>query len=204
MSAARIKQIDKEKNALLKKVDPLIAKKKKLYSNMDITSAKSPEEKQLDKEISDLFSQMNRLILEKRKLINFGTMPIKKKPVSEKEKLQAKTIDQLKRHAKKVGAKIVTPEGKPKTKQQLINSVVMASRLGKKAPGVKAKATTSRKTLGAGPVSPAKAKALQKKRDLVKKYIAEIVEVGPNYAVWQNAQGAYKNAKAIEKLLRNW
>jgi predicted dithiol-disulfide oxidoreductase (DUF899 family) len=78
MSAARIKQIDKEKNALLKKVDPLIAKKKKLYSNMDITSAKSPEEKQLDKEISDLFSKMNALILEKRKLINFGTMPIKK------------------------------------------------------------------------------------------------------------------------------
>jgi hypothetical protein len=132
-------------------------------------------------------------------------MPIKKKPVSEKEKLQAKTIDQLKRYAKKVGAKIVTPEGKPKTKQQLVNSALMASRLGKKAPGLKAKAATSRKTLGAGPgISPAKAKALQKKRDLVKKYIAEIVEVGPNYAVWQNAQGAYKNAKAIEKLLRNW
>ena len=131
-------------------------------------------------------------------------MPIKKKPVSEKEKLQAKTIDQLKRYAKKVGAKIVTPEGKPKTKLQLVNSALMASRLGKKAPGLKAKAATSRKTLGAGPISPAKAKALQKKRDLVKKYIAEIVEVGPNYAVWQNAQGAYKNAKAIEKLLRNW
>jgi hypothetical protein len=35
-------------------------------------------------------------------------MPIKKKPVSEKEKLQAKTIDQLKRYAKTVGAKIVS------------------------------------------------------------------------------------------------
>jgi hypothetical protein len=136
-------------------------------------------------------------------------MPIKKKPVSEKEKLQAKTIDQLKRYAKKVGAKIVTPEGKPKTKQQLVNSALMASRLGKKAPGLKAKAATSRKTLGAGRISPlgvtfAKAKALQKKRDLIRKYIDEIIEVGPNYAVWQNAQGAYKNAKAIEKLLRNW
>jgi hypothetical protein len=114
----------------------------------------------------------------------------------------------LERLAKKVGAKTVTPEGKKKNKTQLVNSIVMASRLGKKAPGLKVKRApvkaTGRKTLGAGPVSPAKAKALQKKRDLVKKYIAEIVEVGPNYAVWQNAQGAYKNAKAIEKLLRNW
>jgi hypothetical protein len=120
MSAARIKQIDKEKNALLKKVDPLIAKKKKLYSNMDITSAKSPEEKQLDKEISDLFSRMNTLILEKRKLTNFGSMPIKKKPVSEKEKLQAKTIDQLKRQAKKVGAKLLPPKAAPKQRSSLL------------------------------------------------------------------------------------
>lgn len=118
--------------------------------------------------------------------------------------LSKKSVLALERLAKKVGAKTVTPEGKKKNKTQLVNSIVMASRLGKKAPGLKAKATTSRKTLGAGPVSPAKAKALQKKRDLVKKYIAEIIEVGPNYAVWQNAQGAYKNAKAIEKLLRNW
>lgn len=118
--------------------------------------------------------------------------------------LSKKSVLALERLAKKVGAKTVTPEGKKKNKTQLVNSIVMASRLGKKAPGLKAKATSSRKTLGAGPVSPAKAKALQKKRDLVKKYIAEIVEVGPNYAVWQNAQGAYKNAKAIEKLLRNW
>jgi len=122
----------------------------------------------------------------------------------DKATLTKKSVLALERLAKKVGAKTVTPEGKKKNKTQLVNSIVMASRLGKKAPGLKAKATTSRKTLGAAPVSPAKAKALQKKRDLVKKYIAEIVEVGPNYAVWQNAQGAYKNAKAIEKLLRNW
>ena len=122
----------------------------------------------------------------------------------DKATLTKKSVLALERLAKKVGAKTVTPEGKKKNKTQLVNSIVMASRLGKKAPGLKAKATTSRKTLGAGPVSPAKAKALQIKRDLVKKYIAEIIEVGPNYAVWQNAQGAYKNAKAIEKLLRNW
>jgi hypothetical protein len=121
----------------------------------------------------------------------------------DKATLSKKSVLALERLAKKVGAKTVTPEGKRKTKLQLVNSIIMAERLGKKAPGRKTK-VPARKTLGAGPVSPAKAKALQKKRDLVKKYIAEIVEVGPNYAVWQNAQGAYKNAKAIEKLLRNW
>jgi hypothetical protein len=73
-------------------------------------------------------------------------MPIKKKPVSEKEKLQAKTIDQLKRYAKRVGAKIVTPEGKPKTKEQLVNSALMAQRLGAKKPKAVAKKTTARKS----------------------------------------------------------
>lgn len=122
----------------------------------------------------------------------------------DKATLSKKSVLALERLAKKVGAKTVTPEGKRKNKTQLINSVIMASRLGKKNPALKAKKAPARKTLGAAAVTPAKAKALQKKRDLVKKYIAEIVEVGPNYAVWQNAQGAYKNAKAIEKLLRNW
>jgi hypothetical protein len=149
---------------------------------------------------------------------------------TEKEKLQAKTVDQLKRQAKKLGGKIVTPEGKAKTKLQLINTIVMKLRLSgqsdrqaagamdakQKAPGKRTSSTgrvyyerrANRSDrgfmLGAGPVSPAKAKALQKKRDLIRKYIDEIIMVGPNYAVWQNAQGAFKNAKAIEKLLRNW
>ena len=73
-------------------------------------------------------------------------MPIKKKPVSEKEKLQAKTIDQLKRYAKKVGAKIVTPDGKPKTKEQLVNSALMAQRLGAKKPKAVAKKIVTKKT----------------------------------------------------------
>ena len=120
----------------------------------------------------------------------------------DKATLSKKSVLALERLAKKVGAKTVTPEGKRKTKLQLVNSIIMAERLGKKAPGLKK--APARKTLGAGPVSPAKAKALQKKRDLIRKYIDEIIEVGPNYAVWQNAQGAFKNAKAIEKLLRNW
>ena len=50
-------------------------------------------------------------------------------PKTEKEKLQAKTVDQLKRQAKKLGAKIITPEGKAKTKDQLINTIVMKQRL---------------------------------------------------------------------------
>jgi len=56
---------------------------------------------------------------------------------TEKEKLQAKTVDQLKRYAKKVGAKIVTPEGKAKTKDQLVNSIVMKERLSGKSLGAK-------------------------------------------------------------------
>lgn len=64
-------------------------------------------------------------------------MPIKKKTISEKDKLNAKTIEQLKRYAKKVGAKIVAPDGKAKTKQQLVNSIVMKERLSGKTLGVK-------------------------------------------------------------------
>jgi hypothetical protein len=56
--------------------------------------------------------------------------------------LSKKSVLALERLAKKVGAKTVTPEGKKKNKTQLVNSIVMASRLGKKAPGLKAKATT--------------------------------------------------------------
>lgn len=59
---------------------------------------------------------------------------------TEKEKLQAKTVDQLKRYAKKVGAKIVTPEGKAKTKDQLVNSIVMKERLSGKTLGAKSAA----------------------------------------------------------------
>jgi len=122
----------------------------------------------------------------------------------DKATLSKKSVLALERLAKKVGAKTVTPEGKRKNKTQLVNSVLIASRLGKKNPALKAKKAPARKTLSGPSITPAKAKALQKKRDVIKKYIADIVDAGPNYAVWQNAQGAYKNAKAIEKLLRNW
>ena len=61
-----ITDLDKAKNDLLKKVDVLIAKKKKIYSNVDIESPMSTDEKKLDKDISDLFSQINQLVLQKR------------------------------------------------------------------------------------------------------------------------------------------
>lgn len=72
---------------------------------------------------------------------------------TEKEKLQAKTVDQLKRYANKVGAKIVTPEGKAKTKEQLINSIVMKQRL-------------SGKTLGAKPAAKKQTGTSNKARDI--------------------------------------
>jgi hypothetical protein len=72
---------------------------------------------------------------------------------TEKEKLQAKTVDQLKRYAKKVGAKIVTPEGKAKTKDQLVKSIVMKERL-------------SGKTLGAKPAAKKQTGTSNKARDI--------------------------------------
>ena len=67
-SSEIIKDLDKVKNDLLKKVDVLVAKKKKLYSNVDIESPMSADEKKLDKDIADIFSQINQLVLQKRSL----------------------------------------------------------------------------------------------------------------------------------------
>ena len=67
-SSEIIKDLDKVKNDLLKKADILIAKKKKLYSNIDIESPMSADEKKLNKEIADLFSQIQQLIQQKRTL----------------------------------------------------------------------------------------------------------------------------------------
>ena len=64
-----IKDLDKVKNDLLKKVDALISKKKKLYSDVDIESPMSADEKALNKDIADLLSQVNTLVLQKRDLV---------------------------------------------------------------------------------------------------------------------------------------
>ena len=63
---------------------------------------------------------------------------------SEKEKLAAKTIDQLKAAAKRLGGKLVTPDGKAKTKVQLINTIVMKNRLAGKSMGAKQTGTTNK------------------------------------------------------------
>jgi len=57
--------------------------------------------------------------------------------ISEKDKLAAKTVDQLKAAAKRLGGKLVTPDGKAKTKQQLINTIVMKKRLAGQGMGAK-------------------------------------------------------------------
>ena len=62
---------------------------------------------------------------------------------SEKEKLAAKTVDQLKAAAKRLGGKLVTPDGKAKTKQQLINTIVMKNRLAGKSMGANQTGTSN-------------------------------------------------------------
>lgn len=76
----------------------------------------------------------------------------------DKATLSKKSVLALERLAKKVGAKTVTPDGKKKNKTQLINSVIIAERLGKKNPALKAKKAPARKTLAEKPKA-AKAKA---------------------------------------------
>ena len=68
---------------------------------------------------------------------------------SEKEKLAAKTVDQLKAAAKRLGGKLVTPDGKAKTKVQLINTIVMKNRLAGKSMGgnTTTKKVVAKKTL---------------------------------------------------------
>ena len=59
-------ELEKSKSILLNKVNPLIALKKKLYSNMDIASPMSAEEKALNNEISNIFSEIDKIIRQKR------------------------------------------------------------------------------------------------------------------------------------------
>jgi hypothetical protein len=63
---------------------------------------------------------------------------------SEKEKLAAKTVDQLKAAAKRLGGKLVTPDGKAKTKVQLINTIVMKNRLAGKSMGANQTGTSNK------------------------------------------------------------
>jgi len=64
---------------------------------------------------------------------------------SEKEKLASKSVTALKAAAKRLGGKLVNPDGKAKTKQQLINTIVMKNRLAGKSMGGNAKTTQAQK-----------------------------------------------------------
>ncbi len=86
---------------------------------------------------------------------------------SEKEKLAAKSVTALKAAAKRLGGKLVTPDGKAKTKVQLINTIVMKQRLAGKSMG--AKATTTKKV--------AAKKTVAKKPSLGQKVFSDIPEL---------------------------
>jgi len=83
---------------------------------------------------------------------------------SEKEKLAAKSVNALKASAKRLGGKLVTPDGKAKTKQQLINTIVMKQRLSGKSMGGNAK-TTAAKAKPANNTEIKRIVAAQKKLD---------------------------------------
>jgi hypothetical protein len=104
-----IKDLDKAKNDLLKKVDALIAKKKKLYSDVDIEAPMSADEKKLDKDIADLFSQINKLVLQKRSVkkesVNEAYVPSNIKDFA-KRKGVTQLVNTVAGWAEKVGKKI--------------------------------------------------------------------------------------------------
>lgn len=67
-SGETIQELDALKRSLLDKVAPLVSKKKELYSNADITTPKSIEEKALDKEIAGIYSEINSIVKKRRDL----------------------------------------------------------------------------------------------------------------------------------------
>jgi hypothetical protein len=107
---------------------------------------------------------------------------------SEKEKLAAKTVDQLKAAAKRLGGKLVTPDGKAKTKVQLINTIVMKNRLAGKSMGgnttakkfvaknTVAKKATVKKTMAKKPMLGQK---IQDYRAIENVRIFDVVFLGP-------------------------
>ena len=65
----QIKKLTDQKNELLKQFKELSKLKKKLYSNVDITSPMSPAEKELTKKMSTISSDMFQMIREIQKLV---------------------------------------------------------------------------------------------------------------------------------------
>ena len=91
------KDLDKVRGELLKKVSDLVAKKKKLYSNVDISSPMSAEEKKLDKEIADAFSQINQLVKQRRDMKTETVSEAKFNHINTGEKtINKKVMDKVK------------------------------------------------------------------------------------------------------------
>ena len=95
---------------------------------------------------------------------------------SEKEKLAAKSVTALKAAAKRIGANVVDPKtGKAKTKQQLINGILIKQRLSGKSMGGNAKPMAAK----AKPANTAELKRLmagQKKLDATLQAFAKRLE----------------------------
>jgi hypothetical protein len=60
--------LEEKKQTLLKQVSSLVAEKKRLYSNMDITKPMSTKEKELNKKIASIYSNINKVVSEKRRI----------------------------------------------------------------------------------------------------------------------------------------
>jgi len=67
-SVVTIESLEKKKTELLKTAEDLSKLKKKLYSNKDIESPKSQDEKDLDKNVADAYSEINSIVLQKKEL----------------------------------------------------------------------------------------------------------------------------------------
>ena len=67
-SVVTIESLEKKKTELLKTAEDLSKLKKKLYSNKDIESPKSQDEKDLDKKVADAYSEINSIVLQKKEL----------------------------------------------------------------------------------------------------------------------------------------
>jgi hypothetical protein len=87
-----IKDLDKVRHDLIKKVDVLITKKKKLYANVDITTPMSADEKQLDKDIQSIFSQIQGIIQQKRKIKNENVIKENEDTVADESRMDRSGI----------------------------------------------------------------------------------------------------------------
>lgn len=63
-----VQELDNKKAELLNKAAELSKLKNKLYSNMDIESPMSADEKELNNKIASIYSKINAIVIEKRKL----------------------------------------------------------------------------------------------------------------------------------------